>query len=291
MSIGSAFDAYAKSYLHDKLFGKNHADSARFSLEAIFEAQVESQHREWAFGHGNYCFQQYKNSGALLDLLTDLHAAKNEPRFEFEVRGVIGSQREASETQIDEVVFLGKPDCYYINKDGNHVILDWKVNGYCSKSATSPKKGYVRMRGGDGRGYGMHKECIPMDTGGMIINTAMPLEAVDKQWARQLSIYAWLLGEPVGGDFIVAIDQIVAKPIGGAVPELRVAEHRTRVSADFQKKTVDQAKQIWALIRSGHLFPEMTLEDSKARCEALEERADSLFGDHVDPEFRKYVGG
>ena len=66
MSIGSAFDAYAKSYLHMVLFGDQGDD--RFSLQNLFESQVEPHNRDWAFKHGAYVFDCYKKSGALADL-------------------------------------------------------------------------------------------------------------------------------------------------------------------------------------------------------------------------------
>lgn len=287
MAIGSAFDAYCKSFLHDKLFGKNHSDSNRFGLTAIFEAQVEPQHREWAKRHGKYVFEVYKSSGALLDLLSDLQGAQESPRFEFEVKGQVDGYREGIQKDFGSVVLLGKPDASYVNRNGNHVILDWKVNGYCSSYNTSPKPGYVRLRGMGGRTWGPHKNCSPMEVGGLTINIASTLEHCDEGWARQLSIYGWLCGEPVGGDFIVAIDQMSCKPSGvpEIPPEIRVAEHRIRVGKQFQQQIYNRAEEIWEILHSGHIFRQMSEADSKARCMLLDQQAEELYGPNADGDF------
>lgn len=283
MAVGSAFDAYVKSYLHDKLFGKNHGDSNRFELKAIFEAQVEPQVREAAWKAGGYCFEVYKQSGALLDLLSDLQSAQTDPRFEFEVKGAVNGYREGVDREINGVTLLGKPDAAYISKTGDHVILDWKVNGYYSKYPTSPVKGYTRLRGLGGQSWGCHKDCSPFEVGGMTINIAGFLEHYEDKWARQLAIYAWLLGEPVGGNFIVAVDQLSCKP-GEGYPTIRVAEHRMRISPDFQWNKFRRACEIWAIIQSGHIFQQMTLEESQARCGLLDKQAEVLYGGHTEED-------
>jgi len=287
MAIGSSFDAYVKAFLHEKLFGKSHTDSNRFGLRALLEAQVEPQHRDWAKRHGLYAFQVYQSSGALLDLLSDLQAAQKEPRFEFEVKGQVDGYREGVMKEMEGVIFLGKPDAAYINRDGKHIILDWKVNGYCSNYATSPKPGYVRLRGMGGRSWGMHKGCSPMEIGGITVNIASTLEHCDEGWARQLAIYGWLCDEPVGSDFIVAIDQLSCKPSGMAdiPPEIRVAEHRIRIGKEYQFKVFNRAKEIWSIIKSGHIFRQMSEGDSKARCQLLDQQAEELYGPNADSDF------
>jgi len=286
MSIGSAFDAYCKSYLHDKLFGKNHPDSNRFDFNAIFEAQVEPQHRDWALLNGAYAFQLYKESGALTDLLVDLKSAKSNPRFEFEVRGLVNSEghTEAMAREINGVTLLGKPDAAYINKDNVHVILDWKVNGYCSKYPTSPMKGYVRLRGAGGQSWGCHKECSPFEIGGMTINIGAFLEHFKTDWAQQLSIYAWLCGESIGSDFVVAVDQLSCKPSYSGYPTVRVAEHRIRISRDFQWRVFRRSCEIWEIIHSGHLFRDLSLEESIARCQLLDQQAEVLYGGNTEED-------
>lgn len=283
MSIGSAFDAYVKSYLHEHLFGKG--NDPKYDLQSIFEAQVEPHQRDWAFQHGKYVFEQYKQAGCLADLMLELTKATGEPRFEFEIKGAVSGYREGVSSEIAEVVLLGKPDVHYVNADGQSVVLDFKVNGYCSRTAPSPLSGYLRMRSAGKTNYGMHKNCVPMRVGGMIINVADYLEnlggIVGLDWANQLSIYAWLLGEPVGSEFIVAIDQVVCDASKGGLPSIRFAEHRCRVSAPHQRKLFCHAVEVWEICQSDHFFREMSLEESQARCALLE----SMTNTQPDPAF------
>lgn len=275
MSIGSSLDAFAKSFLYEKLFGKNH--NPKYDLRTLFEAQVEEHNRDWAWEHGEYCFECYRKSGALADLLLELEASVGTPRFELDVKGVINGYREGV-TRDMGVVLLGKPDVFYINKHGCHVILDFKVNGWCSRSAISPMPGYVRIRSGSGHYAvsGPHKDCIPMAWHGTVINQATYLEQHNEDWARQLAIYAWLCGCEIGDEFVTAIDQFVCKPTGAKFPEVRVAEHRLRIGKDFQWKVFADAQQIWECTRNGHFFTNLTREESQARCKMLDDQAAAL---------------
>lgn len=273
MSIGSAFDAYAKSYLHEALFGKNH--DPKFELMTLFEAQVEPQNRDWAYEHGKWAFEQYKKTGALADLMLDLQQSIGTPKFELEVKGVINGHREGVTLNIENVILLGKPDVFYINKHGCHVILDWKVNGYLSARPPSPMKGYLRLRDITKRDAGSHKEVIPINHKGTIINASHFLESVNKEWGNQLAIYGWLCGCEIGGDFIVAIDQLVCKA-QGKYPEIRVAEHRLRVSQDYQWKLFRRIQEVWDMVNSDHIFRDLSKEDSEGKCHLLDMQATAL---------------
>lgn len=268
MSIGSAFDAYVKSYLYEKLFGKR---DERYVFENLFEAQVEAHNRDWAYNHGRYVFQQYKESGALADLMLILGSSPSDPRFEFEVKGVQHGYREGIEGKFGEVVLLGKPDVDFFTKEGVHCVLDWKVNGYCSKYPKSPSPYYLRLRSAGRTNQGMHGKCHPLVHNGLEINIACGLEHIDRDWARQLAIYGWLCGEPVKGDFITIIHQLACSPNPGGLPKIRIAEHHNRVGRDYQQETFDLACTIWECIAEEHIFKEMSLEESRSRCALLDE--------------------
>ncbi|MEE9548700.1 MAG: hypothetical protein V3V68_05030 [Nitrosomonadaceae bacterium] len=257
MSIGSAFDAFCKSYLHESLFGKG-ADS-RYDRGAIFEEQVQEHNRDWAWENGALVFDAYKRIGCLADLMLELSTSVNDPRFEFTIQDTVT-------TSIGEIPLLGKPDIFFINNEGARVILDWKVNGYCAKSLKSPMKGYVKLRE-FGKGIKVHKDCHLMKVNGMFINVAMGLEDGDKSWADQLAIYSWLLGEPFGSsNMITGIDQIC-----GPKDRLRFANHRLRIGADYQFELLALIEQLWETIQSGHIFSGMLEEESHARCALLDE--------------------
>jgi hypothetical protein len=274
MSIGSAFDAFVKSHLHISLFGVD--NDPKYALDALFEAQVEEQHRDWARQHGAYVFDQYRQTGALADLMLELKKAQS-PRFEFEVRGAVHGYREGVQAKIANVTFLGKPDVSFVSAEGRLIILDFKVNGYCSQTTSSPMGGYVRMRAAGKTNFGQHKDCKPMMIDGMLINTDRYLEDYNKTWAAQLAIYGWLCGNPVGKTAIVAIDQISCSP-GGVLPSIRVAEHRIQIGASFQQKLFDRACEIWEIVHSDHFFRNMSKAESQACCQALDGHAAALRG-------------
>jgi len=253
MAIGSAFDAYAKSYLHTMLFGKG-ADP-RFSFETLFEDQVEPHNRDVARKNGAYVFQAYKRAGCVSSMMLELNTAVGDPNFEFTINDTI-------QTNLYEVPLLGKPDIFFINSEGARVVYDWKVNGYYSKSLKSPMKGYVRLMPGDK----IHPQCHLLVVNGIMINIGMYLEDGNKDWADQLSIYSWLLGEPVGSDrMIVGIDQIC-----GPANKLRFATHRLRISSDYQFDLLMLVENVWKCITEKHIFDDLSKEDSLLRCELLD---------------------
>ncbi|CAL1125380.1 unnamed protein product [Cladocopium goreaui] len=272
MAIGSAFDAYEKAELHAALFGAG--SNPEFEFQTIFEQQVEPHNRDWAIKAGKHVQEAYKFSGAHDDLLGLLHKSIESPQFEFGV-----------EKEIDGVPLNGKPDCRFVlpGDDGRkvHVILDWKVKGFCSKHATSPSKGYALCRDGyeaakPSRSHGKeHNQYLAYNHHGLIINTSY-LEASKPEYADQTTMYGWLLGEEVGDEEVVmGIDEIVAKP-AEPWPMLRVANHRARVSKGYQLELMRRLQRCWKAITTGHIFPDMTVEESDARCEILENMAAGL---------------
>jgi len=263
MSVGSSFDAYVKSYLYSALFGSDNLNE--FELRTLFETQVEEAHWEWAWEHGARVFDIYKSSGALADLLKDLSAASGEPRFEATITGKIGG-----------VPLLGKPDAWYVNKAGDHVILDWKVNGYCGNYNVSPKRGYVNLRNAAGISEGPHKRAQIMEIRGVRINIAEFFENIEKSWAKQLATYSWLCGTPVGEVFFVAVDQICCSP-----GNIKVAEHRCQIGESFQRGLLADYQALWEIINSDHIFRDRTATESAARCSILDlQHAAYLDGDN-----------
>lgn len=266
MAVGSAFDAYVKSELVQHIFGKTPPE---YSLEALLEDQVDECILPEAREAGKHVFRCYFTSGAYAELLDLICRSGKEPKFEFKLTGIV-----------DGVPLLGKPDCWFMFNDAQ-VVLDWKVNGYCSTTPTSPKKLYAycrdtwesttilkATRGGDGP----HKSYVPFDFHGMQIGTHY-LEDTDKDWADQLAIYSWMLGTPVGNESVIAcIDQIVAKPTDG-LPLLRVAQHRCRLGSFWQHSLLGRLKDCWNTVTSGHIFSELPREESDMRCEMLDDQS------------------
>ncbi len=263
MSVGSSFDAYVKSDLYSRLVGKG---DPKYSFEALFESQVEAHNRDTALVDGKYCYNFYTKCGALGDLLIEMQSSLGEPKFEFDLGGRINYAGR-------EVVFFGKPDVFFINKDGGHVVLDFKVNGFYAKSGISPMKGYLRLHPGCVR----HKDCVVGEKFGFKINTKHKLcdDNMDQSWAAQLSVYSWLCGLEVGSDWIAAIDQVACRPPTKSDwiqdrPQIRIAQHRLLVSHEFQKQFFADAADLWEIVNSEHIFRQMSFDESKGRCEVLD---------------------
>jgi hypothetical protein len=269
MAIGSAFDAYAKAYLYKNLFGN--ADP-KFEFQTLFETQVSPHLWDWALENGGYVFEQYKQSGCLTDLMTELSYAQGEPRFEFEVRGIVNSYREGVERKIGAVELLGKPDVDFVTRNGVHCILDFKVNGYCSNYSKSPSPYYIRMRSAGRTLLGQHPKCREVDHNGIKINNACCLNDIDEGWGRQLAIYGWLCGNPVGSDFVTIIHQIVcSRNRSGGLPGIRIAEHLNLIDPTFQHDLYNKACNIWEIVHSDWFFRDLTKEESIARCKMIDE--------------------
>ena len=271
MAVGSAFDAYVKAAINHVLYGT--ATPSQFEFGAIFESQVEPQNRDFALKAGKHVFKAYKMCGAFDDLLKLLRQSVEPPRFEFKVDGVIAG-----------APFTGKPDCRFVLNFGSgliHCILDWKVRGYCSKYAASPSKGYMLCRDGyksekPSRSHGTeHDNYLAYNHRGLTINAGY-LEYCNDEYADQLCLYGWLLGEQPGDENVVGmIEEIVSKP-ASPLPLLRIANHRARVKADHQQKLLERVGRCWQAVTSGNIFPDLSPEENVGRREVLEEMALSL---------------
>jgi hypothetical protein len=265
-AAGSAFDAKVKAFLFRDLFGNT---DPKYTFEALFEAQVEPQNRDWALPVAEHIVSAYELSGFYDSLLALLKESKTPPRFEFTVNG-----------EINGVPFTGKPDLQFTLDVP--VVHDFKVNGYCSKNAVSPHKSYRLCRDGfvgkQSKSHDtQHKEYLAYDHHGFEINTSY-LEVSNAAWADQLSCYGWVLDEKIGDENVVlSIHQIVAKP--SDPPQLRVAEFRARVKSEYQITLSQRLRACWDAINNNHVFTVLTKEESVARCQVLDDTAVGLLSD------------
>lgn len=293
MAVGSAFDAYIKSYLHNRLYGNNHKDSERFKLRALFEAQVEEHNRTEAWAMGAHVFESYIKSGSGADLMLMLSKSLDDVRFEFSVQAKIASSIDAG----IGISILGKPDLYFRTAENETVIFDFKVNGYCGAGNTSPTAGYVQLieqsivdRGNWYR-MGCHKNAFIQRHKGLDVNMGSYFESHNAQWATQLATYSWLVGGTVGREQIVGIQQIVGngtKRDSLGRPLLRIATHCSRISAEFQRGVLDRYSYLWSKIQSGHFFPELSKAESDAKCAQLD-RAAKLMASAKPGSLESYV--
>lgn len=272
-AAGSAWDAYVKSALYFALFGKC---DTKYEFQSLFEAQVEPHNRDWAIDAGKYVFECYQVSGLYDTLLDLLKRSIEPPRFEFSVNAdILG------------VPFTGKPDCRFVLPGPVHVIHDFKLNGFCSKSSVSPAKGYRLCVDGfkadkQNKSHNTaHKQYSPQLVHDFEIDTNC-LEDCNTDWADQLSLYAWAMGEPVGSPFVLSIDQCVAKPLFSGYPLLRFSNYRARVRESYQQHLAKRFTGVWDVIKSGYIFRHLTREESDAKCKILEKAAVMLQSDGTE---------
>ena len=63
-----------------------------------------------------------------------------------------------------------------------------------------------------------------------------------------------------------------------------MANHRARVSRDFQLDLHDRMKKLWDAINSGWVFQDMSREDSDSLLEMLQRRANGMATDGSEEE-------
>lgn len=277
MAMGSGFDARVKSSIHTAIFGEAETKGSEYEFGSIFEKQVEPHVRDLVLSRSQDLFDQYVECGAYGELLGDIVKSPYAPEMEFEVKGTI-----------EGVPLLGKPDLKYITESHLHIISDWKVNGSMSQTGASPVQGYKRCLDYGSKTNGKpHKKYRPFALKGVEINEAY-LEEFDPDWADQLAIYAWLLGEPVGSEeFVIRMEQVACRPVKSRdLPRAKFATHMSRISKAHQEKLLARIKMCWETITSGHIFTDLSREESDAMCEMLDGKAATPVG--LNPALDRY---
>jgi len=268
MAIGSGFDARIKAYLYAELVGKG---DPKFELSTLFNSQVAVEHQDQIWKDSEVCFEAYKSSGALADLVLELGGSLTDPRFETDLEAQVTAVVEGG---MASVPFLGKPDVHFLNNMGMRVVLDFKVNGFYSGSGGQTKPGFVkRWPQGDS-----HKKCVVREVGGIRVNNGLNLDEVDADWARQLCVYGWLAGAEVGGPFVPVIHQLVWKPCGLSESQtgrrLEVAKHACLLTPKYQWDLFGKAVKMWTAIQNDWIWDDLPLEASRGRGRALDKTGD-----------------
>jgi len=253
MSVGSAFDAIVKSRINRDL----DLQLQGFGMVDLIVAQCEPETLPKSLEIASDLWDQYYRCGAYGNLLAMIRSSSIEVKMEYDLTSVIGG-----------VPLLGKPDLHFGTTLHAHVITDWKVSGSCSACGVSPQQGYMlALDVNDTRTNGHpHKKFKPnLHPSGVVVNDT-PMNETTDYWADQLATYAWCLGEPVGSqNFIARIEQIAVRPIGRA----KCVVHQATVDADYQRELLERYQRLWAACQSGHIFWEMSREQSDERCEML----------------------
>jgi hypothetical protein len=212
MSMGSAFDSLIKGKLVTDL---GLGDGESFAA-AQFAASVDPQNLELVTSECHDLVRRYIDYGCYAQLLEYLRVSDMVPQFEVPLR------RDVSNLRIG-----GTPDIVYDTGVGKvKIIMDWKVTGYFAERTASPHKGYYMIW----PKMASHKDMDRRTAHGFEYNGMFCMSKVNEKWANQMTIYSWLSGNEVGGEFYVVIHQTANRGL-----DLRVAEHRLTVTTDYQE--------------------------------------------------------
>jgi hypothetical protein len=247
MLVGTVFDTLVKYHLAKDL--------------GLAEQPWEFPNVPGAFQAGKHVFDTYVESGAYIALKCRLELASD---IQMEVKHTCDLAGGC--------IIGGLPDLYYKSKGGIPVILDFKVNGYYANRTTSPIKGWMKLyseKENEWYCQQYHSSVTPVKIGDIEVNGSYGFEEVYMDWAIQLNMYGWIMGHD---DFVTQVEQIVAKP-GDCRPTLRVAGHSTISSRCFKNHLKEELCQVWDIIHSDHFFRDLSLEESVARCQLLDQRA------------------
>lgn len=242
MAVGSAFDAFVKAYISERLHGRR----VEFEFSSLFESQVSEPHRDAALEAGRICFYYYRKYGCLGRLMELIDGKL--VRMETQITGTVGGQ----------YVGLGRPDLIFELGTGRYGIVDWKVNGYYSNA--SPEPGYYVLEPGSTR-HKRYSECVLH---------GIPCNDNPLRWEDQLLQYHWILGSPIDEPCLGMIEQLVFR--GG---NCRVASFRNKL---LKPSLFDDIVRMWNYVKDGWYLHTMSKEESIERCKLLDMRSsDSLY--------------
>ena len=271
MAVGSAFDAYVKAALNYVLYGT--AVSPKFEFGEIFESQVEPQNRDFALKAGKHVFRAYKLTG----LSTNCFLCSDNPSSRRD-----SSSRSMGHCRCSLHRKAGLPlrARLWAGSDPLHPGLE--SSGLLLEVCCQPVEGLYALPGrlpereAEQESHNTeHTNFLEYNHRGLTVNAGY-MEHCNDEYADQLCLYGWLLGEKPSDENVVGmIEEIVSKP-ANPTPLLRVANHRARVKADYQQKLLERVGRCWQAITTGNVFPDLTPEENTGRREVLEDMAVSL---------------
>lgn len=234
MAIGSAFDAYIKAALFERLGSGTCRACAPF--DQLFAASVEAHNRQVAKRDGLLVFNDYVRLGALDGLIKLMEY--------MDVREVVLEGDKTVEVQ--GVPLRGKLDMWVKGSRGSF-ILDWKVNGYYSKA--SPKPGYVwnSKTGMPHSDVSSKPLSVNGKHYGYICNGTLHTE-----WLDQLDTYRLIYNDMTAYS---VIDQLTFGSKAGCVVTRHVNDY------PVSSTIMSRYQGCWEALMSGRCFTDVTLEE------------------------------
>jgi len=254
MCIGTGFDAWVKFHLNKDLdLGLDHLT---YELQTT---NIPDDLRIWTEQEGHGLFKLYKEQGAYGDLLTLLEGADAVIMEEhFERLLDLGEGRS--------IKLHGYPDLVFLKWD-RWFVIDWKVNGFCSKWGVSPAPGFWRSRPSDKH----HKTYSKGMVGDFEFNDAKCFSNWHKDWPTQLLFYHWMVNQKPLDRLYVGVEQLACSPKG-----IRSVSHRGALSPHFELEVKEKLIKFLTAIEKDHIFTDLTLEQSQEKMQELTSMAEAF---------------
>ena len=236
MAIGSAFDNMVKVWLWKEIMGKDVPDAGS-------SVELQGEEREKVLADATRLFAFYRDSGALANLVQEIEMRQKDHQI-----GLVMENWIEYNLDLGDNIFLplcGRPDLAFWLKCQKLFVLDFKVNGYYSKSNTSPRPGYTICRDINGK-TSRYKNFVAGDYCGITYNTLYNMEDVNEEWALQTLCYYWMLKAKLTGNvkvvaeenLIAGIDQLIGVGCN------RISSFRGKISPVYQQTLTDKLKVI-----------------------------------------------
>lgn len=233
MAVGNVFDIHMKYHLAQTV-GRRDLDPS------MLEKSIDKKYL------GKRGSMDKIDQLVLWEGLRAYHAYKDSPALRLLLEGVTNVEVPAEAVRVTGgVPIWGKPDAELFR--GRRIVQDWKVSGAFANSTPSAESGWSyrfveRMQGGEPKWIdeGPHHRSVE------------PLELLKEEWAIQLAMYAWLLGDAPGSDIHGQIDKILL--VDSKTVEVYV--YRTSVGRDFQLRILSELQCLWDKVLKNEVLPE-----------------------------------
>ncbi len=264
MCLGNFYDSVVTNALAIMFYGLSDVRTqTEFSYETLMEGcRQDHLDNDKLEAIAKDLFAQYKSTGAFAALCAELRQADE---------GSIKFQQPLYFNAPGGYTVFGFQDLSFTI--GNTLVIrDWKCNGYFSKAGITLIKNYIDAFPKDVKRVKYpHKDVfLSRDVCGLQFAFGCASKAIP-QYARQLATYGWALNDnkaPVE-NLLLGIEQVSCKRGGKRVPEIMFARTSNFIKPDAQLQLLKEYDFMHETIISGHIFDDLTREESDAKCVEL----------------------
>ncbi len=264
MNLGNVYDSLVTHAIAVMFYGLSDVRTqTEFSMETLMEACHEDHlDMDEQLAIAQDIFNQYKATGGFAALCAELRQA--DP-------GSIKMQQKSYYNSPKGYTLFGYMDISFTIGDVL-VVRDFKLNGYFSKAGITLIKNYIDAFPKDVKRVKYpHKDVfLSKHVCGLQFAFGCASKAIP-QYARQLATYGWALNgnkAPVE-NLLLGIEQVSCKRGSNRVPEIMFARTSNFIKPDAQLQLLKEYDFMHETIISGHIFDDLTREESDAKCVEL----------------------